>query len=215
MVYDIATLQAIYGVDTTTNTDDNVYRYGTTAFYDSIWDAGGVDTIDLSATTASNTVKLVSGSYSTINYRSVAEQIAEDQAYAKAQGMSGQDSWIAKVYNNYAQEIYTGENALGIAFGAIIENVKGGSAADTFYDNAVDNVIYGGSGDDVFYLGAGGYDTLYGETGVDKLILSSLAKSSVQLEKQATGETFLLASNFEVKLVGIETIQFSDQTYTV
>ena len=50
-VYDIAALQALYGANKTSNTGNNTYKYGTTAFYTTIWDAGGIDTIDLSSTT--------------------------------------------------------------------------------------------------------------------------------------------------------------------
>ncbi len=232
MVYDIATLQALYGADTTTNTGNNTYYFdpaGTvrTAVYEegafyyslpmyhSIWDAGGTDTLNFASTTHSNTIKLTSGSYSAVDYRSVATQIAEQQAkYYTDLGTHYYDSWVADTYNKYSADIYTGENALGIAFGTVIENAVGGSAADTFYDNSVNNVLTGNAGDDVFYMGAGGFDTITGGDGTDKLVLS-LSKASVQLEKQSTGETLVVASNFAVSLIGVERIQFSDQLYMV
>jgi len=74
MVYDIAALQSMYGADTTTQTGDNTYSFGTTPSYQSIWDAGGTDTLDFSSTTSGNTVKLTSGSYSNVNYRDAAVQ---------------------------------------------------------------------------------------------------------------------------------------------
>ena len=232
MVYDIAALQALYGADTSTNTGNNTYYFdpaGTvrTAVYEegafyyslpmyhSIWDAGGTDTLNFASTTHSNTIKLTSGSYSAVDYRSIATQIADQQAkYYTDLGTHYYDSWVADAYNKYSADIYTGENALGIAFGTVIENAVGGSAADTFYDNSVNNVLTGNAGDDVFYMGAGGFDTITGGDGTDKLVLS-LSKASVQLEKQSTGETLVVASNFAVSLIGVERIQFSDQLYMV
>lgn len=216
MVYDIAVLQSIYGTNSNTKTGNDIYTFGTDPFYTSIWDAGGTDTLDFSLTTHGNSIKLTSGSYSDINYRSVTTQISEQQAKYRADlGTNYHDAWVASAYNTYSNEIYTGENALGIAYGAVIENAIGGSAADSFYDNSVDNVLWGGAGDDWFYLGAGGYDTLHGEEGYDTLMLSSMNKNDVQLQKQTTGETLLLANNFAASLIGIESIRFADQIVTV
>lgn len=215
MVYDIAALQSIYGADTTTNTGNTTYTYGTTPFYSSIWDAGGIDTLDLTQTTHSNTIKLTSGNYSNINYASVATQIAQKQAqYEVEADTTYYNSWIASVYNDYANDIYTGENALGIAYGTIIENAMGGSGSDSFYDNSVDNILQGNAGNDIFYLGEGGFDTIIGGAGTDKIVLS-LTKNSVTMQAQSTGETLLVANDFALSLTGVETIQFSDQLYTL
>ena len=232
MVYDIATLQELYGANTSTNTGNNTYYFdpeGTVrpavyevgAFYfslptyHSIWDAGGTDTLNFATTTHSNIIKLTSGSYSTLDYRSVTTQIADQQAkYYADLGTHYYDSWVADAYNKYSSEIYTGENALGIAYGCVIENAIGGSGDDTFYDNSVNNSLSGGAGNDSFYEGAGGFDTLTGGDGTDKLVLS-VTKASVQIEKEAAGDTLVVASNFAVKLIGVESIQFSDQLYTV
>jgi hypothetical protein len=215
MVDDIAALQNIYGANTTASTSNNTYSYGVTPFYHTIWDAGGTDTLDFSLTTHSDIIKLMSGSYSTVNYRSVTTQIADQQAkYYADLGSHYYDSWVADAYNKYSSEIYTGENALGIAYGCVIENAIGGSGDDTFYDNSVNNSLSGGAGNDSFYEGAGGFDTLTGGDGTDKLVLS-VTKASVQIEKEAAGDTLVVASNFAVKLIGVESIQFSDQLYTV
>jgi hypothetical protein len=215
MVDDIAALQSIYGANTTANTGNNTYSYGTTPFYHTIWDAGGTDTLDFSLTTHSDTVRLTAGSYSDINYRSLATQIADQQAkYYADLGTHYYDSWVADAYNKHSTEIYTGQNALGIAYGCVIENAIGGSADDTFYDNSVNNNLSGDAGNDTFYEGAGGFDTIDGGAGIDKLVLS-VPKASVQIEKEAAGDTLVVASTFAVKLIGVESIQFSDQLYTV
>lgn len=188
MVYDIAALQNMYGADTTTATGDTTYTYDTTPFYASIWDAGGSDTINLSATTLHNKVDLKSGNYSDVNF-------------SETSATSGLDR-------------YTGEKALGIAYGAVIENAIGGSANDTFYDNSVNNSLVGNAGDDIFYLGAGGYDTVNGGNGSDKIVLS-VNKADTQMELKESGVTLLVASTFAISLTGVETIQFADQVLVV
>ena len=162
-----------------------------------------------------DTIKLTSGSYNDINYRSVATQISEQQAKYKADlGISYYDSWVATTYNNHAAKMYTGENALGIAYGCVIENAIGGSGDDTFYDNSVNNSLNGGAGNDSFYEGAGGFDTITGGAGTDKLVLN-ITKASVQIEKEAAGDTLVVASDFAIKLIGVESIQFSDINYAL
>jgi serralysin len=78
MVYDILAIQAKYGADTDTRNDsdtygfnsalaDPVYRFaagGGTVL--TIYDAGGIDTLDLSGFTTSQDVRLAPGSYSSI-----------------------------------------------------------------------------------------------------------------------------------------------------
>ncbi|MNN37594.1 Serralysin C precursor [compost metagenome] len=214
MVYDIAALQSLYGADTATATGNDTYAYGDAPFYETIWDAGGTDTLDFSLTTHQNVIDLRPGSYSTVNYRSLDTQIAEAQAtLTAALGHSYYDHFVEKTFNSLADEFFTGEGALGIAYGVVIENAIGGGANDTFFDNEVDNVLYGNAGNDVFNLGAGGYDTVYGGDGDDLLALS-MSESSVWITSSAS-EALLIADAFAVKLVGVESIQFADSVYYV
>ncbi len=214
MVYDIAALQAIYGTDTTTATGSNTYQYGTNPFYATIWDAGGSDALDLSATTASNTVDLVPGHYSSINTRSVATQAQAQKQALASQGFSGYDSFVDSAYAASAKDIYTGTNNLGIAYGTVIENLIGGSAADTVHDNKVDNNIKTGAGDDLIYLGAGGYDTVDGGTGIDTVFVP-LTKGQVTYASGSNGLISLVGIAFAADLYGVEKLAFSDQTITV
>jgi hypothetical protein len=214
MVYDIAALQTKYGVNSNTNTGDDTYSFSDTPIYTTIWDAGGIDTLDFSLTTHSDIIRLTPGSYNDINYRSVATQISDQQVKYKAElGTSYYDSWVATTYNNNAAKIYTGEGALGIAYGVVIENAIGGKGNDSFYDNLANNNLVGGLGDDIFYEGAGGFDTITGGAGTDKVVLSLTKKADVRIEKESTGETLVVANTFAVSLIGVESIQFSDQVY--
>ena len=214
MVYDIAALQAIYGADSTTQTGNNTYQYGTSPFYASIWDAGGTDTLDLSTTTASDTVDLTPGRYSSINTRSVSTQAQEQKQTFASQGKTGFDSWIDSVYSQQPSTIYTGTHNLGIAYGAIIENVITGSAADTVTDNKVDNDIKTSAGNDLIYLGAGGHDTIDGGAGTDSVSLA-LTKSQVTYTSEAGGLIRLVGTTFAADLYNVEKLVFTDQTVTL
>ena len=214
MVYDIAALQAIYGADSTTQTGNNTYQYGTSPFYASIWDAGGTDTLDLSTTTASDTVDLTPGRYSSINTRSVSTQAQEQKQTFASQGKTGFDSWIDSVYSQQPSTIYTGTHNLGIAYGAIIENVTTGSAADSVTDNKVDNNIKTGAGNDLIYLGAGGHDTIDGGAGTDSVSLA-LTKSQVTYTSEAGGLIRLVGTTFAADLYNVEKLVFTDQTVTL
>lgn len=215
MVYDMAALQSVYGINDNWRSGDDVYTLDSQPTYQTLWDAGGEDTLDLSTTSGSNAVRLTSGSYSDINTLSVSEQISAQQAQIALQrGDHYFDDWIAQAYNRYADTIYTGEKALGIAYGTIIENVIGGAGDDHIYDNSVNNHLVGGAGDDYFYLGQGGFDLLDGGSGEDTLVLTQ-TQAQVQLDALDQDTWQVQTAQFAAQLTGIEWIEFSDQRYAL
>lgn len=231
MVNDIAALHSIYGAQLMTHSENTVYRFlpsGVSQLsadlntiiislpsYTTIWDAGGTDTLDFSATSLPNRIDLTSGNYSNIQVATVDEQIISQQQGIQAQLSTGfYNSFIAESYQKYAKDIYTGERALGIAYGVVIENVLGGSANDMIIDNFVDNRFFGGAGDDAFYLGAGGYDYIDGGEGRDILFLSS-SSSQARWIKLSADTSLLLTDRVAVELVGVEQIQFTDKLITI
>ncbi len=119
MVYDIAAIQYIYGANKNYHTGNDTYTFDPShPFYMSIWDTGGIDTIDVSNFSTNCTIDLTSSHYSSILY----------------------------INQGTTSNLYTGSNNLGIAFGAIIENATGGSGNDTLIDNSANNVLNGGGG---------------------------------------------------------------------
>ncbi|WP_152415196.1 flagellin N-terminal helical domain-containing protein [Caenispirillum salinarum] len=123
MVGDIAALQAIYGAGGG-NGGDTTYSWTGDAF-ETLWDSGGTDTIDLSNKTAALDIDLTPGTYSDIGTTVTFEGTV------------------------------TENETLGIAYGTYIENVVGGSGNDTIKGNDVDNVFTGGAGNDTMDGGAG------------------------------------------------------------
>jgi Ca2+-binding RTX toxin-like protein len=80
---------------------------------------------------------------------------------------------------NYApSNLFAGKEALGIAYGAEIENARGTQGDDMITGNALPNIIFGERGNDTIHggdgndmlLGGAGDDTLSGGAGSDTLI---------------------------------------------
>ena len=114
MIYDIAAIQYLYGANNNYHTGNDTYTFDPShPFYMAIWDAGGIDTIDVSNFSTNCTIDLTPSHYSSILYSN--------------QGTTS--------------NLYTGTNNLGIAFGCIIENVMGGHGNDTIIGNSAINTL--------------------------------------------------------------------------
>lgn len=112
-----------------------------------------------------------------------------------------------------ADRLYTGEKALGIAFGTLIENVVGGQNDDLIIDNKVDNILLGGNGDDTFELGAGGFDSVDGGNGHNIIDLSDFSSHDVniiQFEADPEWSWLLTSDDFSVQFNNIQEIGFAD-----
>lgn len=127
MEVDIAAMQRLYGLSTTTRTGNTVYGFNSNAggMYNAntysnvavtIYDSGGNDTIDYSGSASNQLINLNPETFSNVNGR---------------------------IGN------------LEIGRGTIIENAIGGSGNDTLIGNDVANILIGGAGRDVMTGGAG------------------------------------------------------------
>lgn len=173
MVYDIQAIQYLYGANTGYHTGDDIYNFDPhTPFYKTIWDAGGIDTIDISNYSLDSIISLIPGSYSKVSF------------YSQPTG--------------YTRAWYDGSDSLGIAFGAIIENANGGSGSDILTGNNADNVLNGGDGNDQLYGGIGndtfdwesnlrgGNDTMYGGLGDDVYLFNSSSDAVIEYPGEGT-----------------------------
>lgn len=173
MVLDIAAIQYIYGANQTYRTGNDTYTFdGRAPFFETLWDAGGTDTIDVSACLLSTAIDLRPGHYSSIDFPPPNDSDGYDATY-------------------------DGTNALGIAYGCIIENVIGGAGDDTIYENNADNTINGGSGNDTLCLT--GKFTDYRFT-MDSLYQWLILSHNGSQEKD--------------KVQNVETLKFSDRSIT-
>jgi len=168
MVLDIAAVQDIYGADPETRKDDTTYKLeAMNSSLQTIYDAGGKDTLDLSTIAFANVVDLRPGAYSSIGVATVAEQIAYWSAKYPASAQ-----FIAQVFNEELSKAglkaYTFLDNVGIALSTVIENVLGGGGRDEIRGNAAANVLVGNLGDDILF-GLAGSDRLEGGGGNDQL----------------------------------------------
>lgn len=210
-LYDVAALQSIYGANINTNLQDNIYSV---KFLDgamqTIWDAGGTDTIDLSQATGRSTIDLRSGSLNSADEHTLSEVIAIYQDIAIQSERPEHSDFISTTLTSlyYADKLYTGKDNLAITTGTVIENIITGLGDDTIIDNEVNNVIYTSKGDDNIYLGMGGVDYVDGGYGNDIVHLNLSLREAEVLAYQ--DYHILNTQHFSAQLVGIEQIHFSD-----
>jgi serralysin len=138
-LYDIYTIQKLYGANTDTRAGDTVYGFNSTAdreVYDfaqnahpimAIYDTGGFNTLDVSGFTQDAMIDLRDGAFSS----------------------------VAGLRSNIA-----------IAYGTLVQEAIGGSGDDVLVANDAGNRLAGGDGDDVL-IGGKGFDILDGGAGFD------------------------------------------------
>jgi hypothetical protein len=205
MLYDVAALQSMYGAEMTTNVTDTNYELDLSKEqYHMIWDAGGTDTIDVSAATGASDIDMAPGTISTVNLNSYSDQVAATKAYLHENGAKNSDDWVDEVYATVADTLYTGENNLTITYGTIIENLSTGSADDTIKDNSVDNVIKSGAGDDVIYLGRGGNDVIDCGEGTDTVYVTG----EIEQSTLADGGLVIIGAGYAATIYNHESILF-------
>ncbi len=153
MVHDVLTIQDMYGADTTTRTGNTVYGFNSNAgnsVFDfslnktpvlTIYDAGGIDTLDLSGFSQRAVVNLAPGTYSS------------------AGGVSNSMTYNIGIAGSTIIENAIGGSANDVFYGNSANNVlTGGGGNDVFHDGAGSDRYVGGSGTDSVY-----FDNAYGD----------------------------------------------------
>lgn len=211
-LYDIQTLQQIYGANLQTRTGDDSYSLNFADHaYLTLWDAGGTDTLDLSAASGPSCIQLAGGTLSSADIHDLDVQLSDTLEQLALQGASGFDDWVADIYAADGDRFYTGEANIAIVAGTCIENLKTGAGDDRIVDNLVDNHIESGAGNDQVLLQFGGFDTIDGGAGFDTVALVE-NQTTVVVEPLADGSIVLLGNTFAAQLWNIEQLQFADQS---
>jgi len=182
MPLDIRALQYLYGPNTTYHTGDDTYTYHERGnYYETIWDSGGIDTIQYDAATDGALIDLRAGNFSQLG-----------DAVILSDGTIQNDD-------------------VAIAYNVLIENAIGSAGNDTLIGNDANNTLTGGQGNDTLTGNAGndtldggdGIDTVV-LTGTRASYTSSSQNSGrVVMDSAAVEGTDLLT--------GIERLRFSDQ----
>lgn len=165
MLYDIAAIQLKYGADFTTRSGDTTYGYNmlnagwdffdftkTTQPIFTIWDGGGLDTLDASGFNRNQTINLTPGSFSSLL------GMTENVAIAYNVGPDPRRVLIENAVGGGGDDSITGN------FGD--NTLRGGDGNDTIRGGTGRDSLLGGNGFDI--LDGGGAGTL-GPDGVDLL----------------------------------------------
>ncbi len=183
MLYDILAIQHLYGANNSYNADDTVYEFSSSQrYYQTIWDAGGNDTIKY-ASSIGGVINLEAGSFSQLG-----------------------KAFKVGVNNNTVQK-----DNIAIAFNVVIENAIGGSGSDRITGNSADNRLEGAAGDDTLDGGIGA-DILIGGKGNDTYIVDNINDVITELANEGTdlvktSVTYTLSAHVEnLTLTGTEGI---------
>jgi Ca2+-binding RTX toxin-like protein len=209
--FDIAVLQARYGVHAH-NTGNNVYEIEPLqqrAFYQTIWDTGGTDTlaynggrdahIDLLAATLDYTptgggvVSFVEGTFGGFT-------IANGVVIENATGGSGDDALMGNSVGN----VLKGENGHDTLVGREgADQLQGGTGKDDLRGGEDNDVLNGGAGADTLNGGAGD-DQLIGGAGMDVFVFTDAGRDTITDYQR--GE--------KIDLSGLEGVTWSDVSWT-
>ncbi|HEX2529518.1 MAG TPA: M10 family metallopeptidase [Geminicoccus sp.] len=140
MGLDVAAMQSLYGASSAF-AGNTVWRWEEEErIYQTIWDSGGIDTIDWSNQTTAATIRL------------------------------GQNSWseLGEPFRWRADGGGSLPGTMFISRGTLIENAMGGLGGDRIDGNALANRIEGHGGDDLLF-GRDGSDALFGGDGDDRI----------------------------------------------
>ncbi len=190
---DIQAIQDLYGVNTSTRSGDTVYGFGSTAGsrYDfanypsgvtfTIYDTGGVDTLDASGYSQSQILDLRPGHFSSVGGFVDNIGVFTSSRIEVAVGGGGSDRLIAgdqggQLYGRAGSDTLSAtsgvtylrgeEGSDSLSGGGDFDDINGNQGADTAHGNGGGDWVVGGKDNDLLYGDADG-DIVYGNLGDD------------------------------------------------
>ena len=210
MVGDGIAVANLYGTNTLTRTGDTTYGFNNTsgrAIYDAtanpgvgytIYDNGGIDTLDYSGFTQNQRINLNAEGFSDIGARVGNVSIARGSMIENAIGGTGNDT----LYGNAANNVLTGGNGNDILIGY--------AGDDTLDGGAGVNVLVGGDGNDTLIVSGGGNE-LNGGAGNDTYILASRSDTIVEGVGEGTDEVRTASAIYDLAAApNVENLTFTD-----
>lgn len=203
MMDDIRTVQALYGKNLAYRSGDTTYQWTAgSVVYETIWDGGGIDTIDASNQLAGVRINLTPGTFSTIGKAFFNGLETVRDCLGIAYGCSIEDA----VGSAYADTLQGNALANDLAGGAGNDTVRGAEGNDWLDGQGGTDWLYGGTGADLIWGGDGndslngeaGADTLYGGLGNDTYFVDSTL--DVVSETDALGGTDTVSASIAYKL---------------
>ncbi|MDG2535387.1 M10 family metallopeptidase C-terminal domain-containing protein [Sphingomonas sp. HITSZ_GF] len=195
MVADGIAVAALYGTNTLTRTGDTVYGFNSTAgrdIYDAtknptvaytVFDNGGVDTLDYSGFSQNQTINLTQEQFSSVGGRTGNVSIARGAVIENAIGGSGVDLMIGNDVGNKLTGGLGDDTLIGLAGddildgGAGSDKLNGGLGNDTYYVTGQGDVIYEAAGEGTDSVFATDNFQLYAN--VENLTLAAAGLASI------------------------------------
>jgi serralysin len=172
MLYDLLAIQYLYGANYSTRAGNTNYTFSSTSEnFKTIWDGGGIDTLDASNQSLPVNISLVAGTFSSIGPKAFSAAAQDNIAIAfgvtieNANGGSGDDTIVGNDGVNLLQGFDGNDRIDGFA-GA--DTLDGGPGDDTLIGLAGDDFLDGGADFDRVWYGAPFADfniTFVGTTG--------------------------------------------------
>ncbi len=215
MAFDIAAVQALYGVNWTTNSGDTTYRWssssgkmfidgaglaapGSNRVFTTIWDAGGTDTLDLSNYNDGTTGNMDPGGYlsfsSTQKAQLAAGIWADGNVYFALSPNGGKRAYIENLITGTGDDFIFANSAKNVitTMGGH-DRIEGMGGHDVINGNGGKDFIKGGPGADTLNGGVGS-DTLKGNGGADIFVLDDRSGKDI-IKDFVLGEDFIDVPN--------------------
>jgi Ca2+-binding RTX toxin-like protein len=195
MLNDIAAIQYLYGANMSTRSGDTVYSWAPgQQLLETIWDGGGIDTINWSNQSSAAKINLGAGQWSELGptYWNGAENVSQTLAIAynvtieNATGGAGNDT----ITGNDVSNVLNGGDGN--------DSLKGEAGNDTLVGNFGNDTLTGGSGADqfTFYSLTAGIDIITDFLGeqADKLVVSASGFGGGLIIGDLSSEQFTIGS---------------------
>jgi len=156
MAMDVLALQYLYGPNLQTNSSNTTYTLPVNNQYQTIWDAGGADVVDISGSSVGWDIVLPDVQFSSLVATKVGGAIPLNESSLSSPLTL---YWLMGDI----------ENVLGSAFD---EDIEGSSLSNILSGNGGNDFLDGGAGNDTLDGGAGA-DTMTGGSGTDTFFLAS------------------------------------------
>ncbi|MEX2648192.1 MAG: M10 family metallopeptidase, partial [Alphaproteobacteria bacterium] len=202
MLYDILAIQHLYGANTSFNKSNTTYTFDDDdVVYETIWDAGGKDTISVAGSTFRAIIDLRAGKFSSVvgspdgsGAASKNLAIAFGVTIENATGGSKDDVIVGNGSSNKLKGS-GGDDTLSSASGD--DSLIGGTGNDTLDGGAGRDRLLGGPGDDTYVVGSN-KDVIVESTGggVDNIL------STISRTLDAHVENMTLLGNGNLNAIG-------------
>ncbi len=217
-VADVLAMSMLYGLSTTTRTGDTTYGFNSNAgraIFDAnqfatgsytIFDSGGIDTLNYSGFSANQTINLNPNTFSNVGSNVGNVSIAIGTVIENATGGSGNDRLIG---NDVANRLIggSGNDVLDGRSGA--DTLIGDAGADNLDGGFGDDFLSGGEGND-WLSGGAGSDALHGGDGSDVALYASYFRSVEAAFEAGWGSVTSRTDGSRDTLTGMERLDFND-----